>query len=503
MPKYLIGIDAGTTAFKGAIYDEQGNCVMLHTVPCPLLYPGENMVECAPDTYESVLSELISGLFEKTGIDPASVLALAIDSQGETLICVDDRGETLRNAIVWLDNRASIQADQIRDCFGIKTIYETTGQPDVSAGWPACKIKWLEQNEPFVYKHTYKYLLLEDYLIFKLTGKFVTERSLVSSSIYYDINTGNWWDDMLKYTGIDSSQLPDIKDSGCYVANVSATGAKRYGLSLNTAIVTGALDQLAGMIGAGVFEEGMACETTGTCLSMCLPASSIPSYDPALNIPCHAGTDSNSYYQIYWSQTAGAVLEWFKNSFFPDLSASDNALYEMDKQAEKIPAGSSGLVILPHLSGTAFPEFNAYAKGVFFGIGFEHTRAHFTRAIMESTAYMLNEFLEFASKKGFLPKEIRSLGGGSKSSLWSHIKADVTGKRIVTLKNTEAACLGSAILAGKGIGLYDSIKTAALRFVKTNETFEPDTSNVLYKDGYETYKQLYNSLKNVYRRDHD
>jgi xylulokinase len=157
--------------------------------------------------------------------------------------------------------------------------------------------------------------------------------------------------------------------------------------------------------------------------------------------------------------------------------------------------------MLPHLSGTAFPEFNSNAKGVFFGINFEHTRAHFTRSIMESVAYMLKEFLNFAAVKGFTPDEIRALGGGSKSKLWNQIKADVTKRRIVTIKNTEAACLGSAILAGKGIGLYNSIKEAAQRFVETDKEYEPDINNsAAYMEGYEVYRQLYTSLKNIYNR---
>jgi len=499
--EYLLSIDAGTTSFKGAVFDKNGAIIASAGVSYELLTSEGSVVEFTAIGYFDALRAIVSELLIKSKVNKNEIIGMAIDSQGETLILIDENGDPLCNAIVWLDGRATEETKEISEEFGVENVYSITGQPEVAPTWPACKLLWVRKNKPEVFNKIHKVLLLEDYLIYMLTGEFAAEKSLLTSTIYFDINTGYWWKEMLDYIGISKKQLPRIYDSGKPVANVSDKAAGILGLSKNTMVVTGALDQLSGMIGSGAVNGGTVCETTGTCMAVCVNAPNVPEFNSRFQIPCHAGVNGSHFYQIYWSQTAGVVLEWFKNNFYKDSDGVLSILKEMDRQAACIPIGSDGLSVIPHLSGKACPEFNSDARGVFFGVSLMHKREHFTRAIMESVAFMLREHIETATSMGTHFDEIRSLGGGANSPLWNQIKADVTGKRIVTLTNEEPTCLGTAILAGVGTGMFSSIEEAVEKFVQPGKVYNPDLDNkLLYDKGFKKYNEIYDLLKDSFSK---
>ena len=285
-----------------------------------------------------------------------------------------------------------------------------------------------------------KVFLLEDWLLYKLTGKFVSEKSLQSSTIYFDIHKKSWWKEMLDFIGVSTEMLPTLYSS-----------AKQVGEYQGIKIVTSAIDQIAGAIGAGVVKQGKVSVMTGTTMVIFMPSDTVPEYNPDSIVPCHYNYD-DKYCLLSWTPTAGMALKWFKNAFCEGMSFDD-----LNVLAEKVPAGSDGVTFLPYLCGSTMPKYNPNAKGSFTGITVEHTRGHFVRAVMESVACMLKSNLDYL---GLQTDEIRIMGGGANSKLWCQMKADITGKKLVTLKNKETACLGSAILAGVGIGAFSSVEQA-------------------------------------------
>ncbi|MGN1059094.1 MAG: FGGY-family carbohydrate kinase, partial [Clostridia bacterium] len=462
----LLGIDVGTTSIKAAVFNEDGKMLSQTTVDYTLKQEG-NRVEFDPAAYWS--------LFQKAMGDVTAGLkvgAMSIDTQCETLILTDEAGQPVRDAIVWLDNRAQTQAKAIEAHFGTKKVYEVTGQPEITAAWPACKLLWVKENEPAVWAKTKKIFLLEDYLLFKLTGEFVTEKTLQSSSLYFDIRSGTWWQEMLDYVGVSPDMLPTLKDSG-----------EPVGVYENIQVVTGAMDQAAGAIGAGVVRPGIISEMTGTTMVLFVPEETIPAYDPDSKIPCHYNYDG-SYARILWTTTAGMSLKWFKNILCEDFDFK-----QLDELAASVPPGCDGLVMLPHLCGSTMPRYNPDAKGAFYGLTLQHTRGHFVRSILEAVACMLKSNLDYLA----MPvEEIRLMGGGAKSPLWCQIKADMTGIRLLTLENSETACLGSAILAGVGAGVYPSVREAAEKIVKTETVYTPQ--GVDYSQVYAQYTKLDDTL---------
>ena len=462
-----MGIDIGTTSVKTAVFNEALEQKISLTADYTLDAHGD-IVEFDGEKYWEIVKGEIEKVRSEHGID-----ALAVDTQCETLILTDENGTPVRPAIVWLDNRATKEAEIITEHFGHKRVYEVTGQPEITATWPACKLLWVKRNEPGVWARTKKVFLLEDWILYKMTGKFISEKTLQSSTIYFDIHNAKWWGEMLDFIGVSEDMLPKLYSSAVEVGEYEGTR-----------VVTGAIDQIAGAIGAGVVKKGIVSEMTGTTMVIFMPSDNVPVYDEKSIVPCHYNYD-DKYCLLSWTPTAGMALKWFKNSLCENFS-----FRELDELAESVPAGSDGVTFLPYLCGSTMPKYNPAARGSFTGLTTEHHRGHFVRAVMESVTCMLKSNLDYL---GLDVDEIRAMGGGANSPLWCQMKADMTGKRLVTLKNKETACLGSAILAAVGVGAFESVEKAAekIEFSKVYESKGTD-----YTECYDRYL-AYDKILNV------
>jgi len=198
--------------------------------------------------------------------------------------------------------------------------------------------------------------------------------------------------------------------------------------------------------------------------------------------------------------SGGIVMRWFRDEFAgPEMrviKTSGLDAYElMGMEAARVQPGCEGLVMLPHLQGAMAPEVNPKASGVFYGFTLRHGRGHFTRAIMEGVSFIVRRNIEVIEGLGVSVSEVRSLGGGARSSIWKQLEADILGRPVLTTTNEEAATLGAAILAGKAVGLYSSVEEAAERMIQIKQRFEPNPANrAVYNDTFETYVRLYEAL---------
>ena len=500
---YLLGIDAGTTAFKAVLFDIYGEEIAVATYEYNLEYPFHEGVELDPEKYWEAFKSVIRIIFSKYKGNTKEIKALAIASQAETLISVDPRGKPLRKAIVWLDNRAGSEAEQIKSAFGRDIVFKISGQPDIVPTWPAAKILWMRKNEPELFNKVSRFLLLEDYLVFRLTNKYVSEGSLLSSTLMFDINTGQWWQDMLKFIGISAGQLPEITKSGQIISEITDKAANETGLCKTTIVVSGAFDHAASAIGSGNTGFKFMTESTGSTLAICANVPE-PVYDPMRIIPCHYHAIPDAYFLLPWCQTAGMVYKWFRDEFYNEIKSgvksNPEALYKlMDDSAAAISPGSDGLLLLPHLAGAFTPESNPNARGVFFGISLQTGKAHFTRAILEAIAFMLRRNISLLEGMGHEVNEIRSNGGGSKSDLWNQIKADVCQKPVVTVKVTETASLGAAMLAGYALNFFSNLDEASEKMIRLNKRYIPEKLNdAVYSKAYDRYINLYNLLEPMF-----
>ena len=314
----LLGIDIGTTSVKTALFSDNLDMKRALTADYTLDAHGD-VVEFDAEKYWEIVKGEIEKIKQGLSID-----ALAVDTQCETLILTDENGTPVRPAIVWLDNRATEEADLIAQHFGHKRVYEITGQPEITATWPACKLLWVKRNEPEVWAKVKKVFLLEDWILYKMTGKFISEKTLQSSTIYFDIHKGEWWEEMLSFIGVESNMLPTLYSSARLVGEYD--GVK---------VVTGAIDQIAGAIGAGVVKKGSVSLMTGTTMVIFMPSDDVPAYAPESIVPCHYNFD-DKYCLLSWTPTAGMALKWFRNALCENFSFK-----ELDEMAAQIAPGSN------------------------------------------------------------------------------------------------------------------------------------------------------------------
>ncbi|OPX36818.1 MAG: hypothetical protein B1H12_06330 [Desulfobacteraceae bacterium 4484_190.2] len=500
---YILGLDLGTTAIKVALVTEDGNVVGKSVVEYTLDTPSPLEVELPVQVYWDSFKKSILELFETTRVNPAEVGVLGMSVQGETLVCVDRDGVPLHNAIVWLDNRAQEEAKELDSDFANTTTYEITGQVKIVPTWPACKILWIRKNRNDLFKKTEKFLLLEDYFIFRLTGRYVAEGSLLSSTVYWNIRTKKWWKEMLDRLEIEESQLPEIKESGEVVGTILPEIAKELGLSSELIITMGALDQAAGAIGVGNISPGLFSENTGAALAICATVER-PFMDPNMAMPCHYHGIPDLY-MAHTFTSGGMVLKWFRDKFCQqEINLSEvlgkDSYSLLDDEAQTVEPGCGGLVMLPHLEGAMAPEANPKAKGVFFGFTLHHSKAHFVRSTMETIAFIVRRNVDVLKGLDIPVEEVICLGGGAKSPLWNQIKADVLNKKIVTTANDQdAACLGAAFIAGKGTGIFKNLQDAIEKSVTVKNEYLPNRQNrEIYDAAYKKYVSLYENLVDVF-----
>ncbi|MDL2257705.1 hypothetical protein LJC42_00915 [Eubacteriales bacterium OttesenSCG-928-K08] len=480
----FLTLDVGTTAVKAALFDAELNMLGLVIREYSLLTPRQDEVELPAFVYWDNIVAGVNELLKKTNADAKNVLSITCTTQGETFIPVDKDGNALYNAIVWLDARAKEETAILETQYSKEAFYQKTGIPEISPYCPIAKLMWVKSHLPEVYAATHKFLLLEDYLIYRLTGSMLTNPALMCTTGYFDINTDELWHEILEQNGLDASKIPDVRACGTSVGPLLECSAKELGLTASTIVTTGAMDQVAAAIGAGNIGPGFITETTGTCLAVGA-STRTPRLESWTPVPVYTHGLPGLYLKIVIMQTAGMALKWFRNEFCLDLLNEGGNTYDrMGELAASVPPLSRGLYLFPHFTGLyADPD----ARGVFFGIGLDTGRDCFIRATMESIGYMLRESVELLGEECVA---IHSSGGGAKSEIWSSIKADICDAPVHVMAQEEAALLGAAILGGLATGQFESLEEGA-KHIALGKTFTPGEFAPLYKEGYKKYLRLY------------
>jgi len=499
----LLGIDAGTTSIKAGIFDPGGRCLGIGRQEYQLETPAADRAQLDPEVYWQACQKTVREALTLSGVQPEQVLALAVSSQGETTITLDANGKAIYPALVWLDNRATEQAAFLAERFGGE-VYERTGIPEILPTWSACKIMWIRQNEPEVFAQAHKFMLVQDYLIYRLTGQFVTDGSISCTTLNYDLVRNTWWKEIQEAIGIRTNQLPDIVYPGMMVGTLTPGAAHDLGLTVKTVVVTGGMDQAVGAIGAGNIKPGVVSEATGAALAIQATIAD-PMIDKSKVVPVYCHSVPGEFLFVPVCPTAGMAFKWLRDTFFQDevgiawKEKTDS--YEMlTRLAQEIPPGADGLVMLPHLMGAFSPEPNAAARGTFTGFTLSHTRGHFVRALLEGVAFMLKQNLEFIERTGIEIREIRSMGGGSRSALWNQIKANVCNRPVVTLANEETGLLGDAIIAGAATGIFKSIEDGCEKMVAIKDMIQPNWQVDAYIRPYQLYCELDRSLAGYFKQ---
>ncbi len=480
----FIAVDLGTTNIKVAYYTDDLVELGIKSVQFKYIKEKDKVEFDAVLYFNTVCTAISKCLMDlPDNIDEEHQIILT--GQAESLVVINNNDEPVRNGISWLDTRSQVQCDELEKVFDSDTSYGITGQNSISPTWPITKILWIKHNEPQIFNSNVRYLLLKDYIAYRLTGVLAGEYSIYNFSYYFNVTTKKYWEEILDYCDVKISQLPDLVEPGTIIGKLKGEIRSQLGIVKECYVNIGALDHFAGMIGSGNINTKRIYESTGTVLSI---GSFIdkPVFSDA-KTPCHYGPFKDTYVVLNVCESGGFSIEWYKNVFMKDFTYKEMDLVIKSRDIDP------ELIFLPYLKGINAPEYNNRANGVFYGIQDYHDSFDFAIAVMEGVAHLLKKNISSFSRIGIDPDEIISTGGGSKSDFWSHLKANISGKPVVVMDVNESACFGSAIMGSVSRGFFDSYEDAINGKIKVGKTFIPKKSD-FFLEKHNLFNSVYDRL---------
>lgn len=492
--KYFMGIDYGTQGVRCGIADLSGNFAAVHEVKYPTDYPAPGQATQSPAQWISCLKRVCEDCYITAGSEVFSKIeGICVCATSSTVIPVNDSGEALTDAILWMDMRASSEAERINKTN--HSVLKYCGGED-SPEWLVPKILWIKENEPEIFEESYKIIEQQDYINYYLTGNLSASLCQATCKSNYTEAEGGFNKDFFESIGL--SEFFDkactlITAPGEEIGTLRDEAARQLHLPKGVKVYQGEIDAYANMLGLGVCKPGETGVVMGSSF-VHIALSKEPVFQNGIWGPYKNALTEGCYCLEGGQTSAASITKWFLTVFGVE---GDNPYGEMAEEAAKIPAGSDGLISLDHFQGNRTPFKDPYSKGTIYGLTLSHTRAHIYRSLLEGIAYGTRSVLESIEEGGATEiSEIRGCGGVVKNDLWLKIIADVTYKPIVLTENSDnAGVLGCAIIAASGSGEYKNIPEACAHMVKTTKVIEPNKDkHELYSKYYKKYLQLYNAL---------
>ncbi|MBQ6702371.1 MAG: hypothetical protein IJN17_05390 [Clostridia bacterium] len=471
---FYLAVDLGTTGCRSIIFDEKLNIMGSSYEEYGLITPKEGFVEQKAELWWELTLKTAEKAIECSDVDPGEIYGISISSQGITLVPVDRELNPLCNALNWLDMRATEERDLIEKDFGGREIFYHTGKKNTPA-YTLPKLLWIKKNCPEIFDRAYKFLMPMDYLIAKLTGECVTDYSMASGTLFYDIKNGCWSKKILEKYGIDEDKLPIIKASGSCVGKVKKEIIEKLKLNENCIVAVGAQDQKCAAYGAGLDEKTVTV-SLGTAAAI-TKEWGIYAPEKCEDIPWSSYTSRDKWVTEGVIGTAGTSLRWLRDLVFKNEKYS-----VVDKEASEAIERGSSVMFFPYLSGPNCPEYYKESCGVFYGLGLASNRGDMAAAVMEGIAFRIRTLLK-AMDVNTDDCRLVLFGGGAKGKLWPQIIADVTGMEIQIPSTEEAASAGAAVLAANGCGKnLGSLGRASV--------FSPSERQAYYNEKYEKFCKL-------------
>ena len=484
---YYIGVDLGTSAVKLLLMEENGRICNIVSKEYPLFFPHPGWSEQHPQDW---FEKSMEGLKELTkGIDKTQIAGIGAGGQMHGLVTLDEKDQVIRPAILWNDGRTGAETDYLNQVVGKEKLSEYTANI-AFAGFTAPKILWMQKNEPDNFAKIKKIMLPKDYLNYRLSGAFCTDVSDASGMLLLDVKNRCWSEEMLKICGITREQLPKVYESWQVVGTLKPEIAAELGFPETVKVVAGAGDNAAAAVGTGTVGDGQCNISLGTSGTIFISSKEFGvDENNALHSFDHA---DGSYHLMGCMLSAASCNKWWSEEI---LGTKDYAAEQ--KQIEKL--GENNVFFLPYLMGERSPHNNPDARGVFFGMSMDTTRADMTQAVLEGVAFGLRDSLEVARSLGIRIERTKICGGGAKSPLWKKIIANVMNMKVDVLESEEGPSMGGAMLAAVGCGAYPDVETIGKKFAVIVDTVEPDAELVAkYEEKYRKFSTLYPAMKPLF-----
>jgi len=493
---YLLGLDVGTQSLRAALVDLQGRTVAFGVAPIETTYPEPTWAEQQPLEWWSAALEAVRRALAQGSVLPEQVIAVGLDCTACTVVACTDLGQPLRPALLWMDQRAFREADEIsatRD----PVLRYVSGR--VSPEWMLPKALWLKRNQPEIYGRAARLVECTDWMMFRLTGEWTLSLNHVAVKWNYARPDGGWPVGLLDAVGLTDllEKWPArIVPLGKGDARLSAPAAGELGLRAGIPVAQGGIDAYLGMLGLGATQDGDVAVIVGS--STCHLAQSREGVFGSGAAGCYPDATVPGLYTLEAGQTAtGSILDWFRRHFAGTQQAEADSrgvpvFHVLDEQAGAVPPGAAGLVVRDDWQGNRSPYKNPQARGAITGLSLAHGPGHLVRAIYEATACGTRHILEDASAHGLTVERIFLGGGGARSPLWLQIHADIIKKPIHLARERESCALGAAMAAALAAGVYGDFDQAARAMVAIETIVEPDPANAgAYDELFAKYVELY------------
>ncbi len=498
----VLGIDAGTEAIKAGIFDNAGNLIASGSRNYKTYFPKPGWAEQDPDEWWAGLVGAVRDCLKAAPVPPEAMQGICADATTCTVIPLDAKGDPLRRALLWMDVRATEQAARIFETGHEALRYSLAG---VTAEWMPPKLLWLKENEPDTYQSAAYFIEFTDWIAYKLTGHIALNLDTITQRWYYHLPSGGWPTDFYETIGLGGveAKFPDdILRIGEIVGSLSPAAAQELGLPAGIPIAMGGGDAFIGLLGMDVVEPGdlgVVMGSSNVLSGLSAEEVHFPGIFGSFPDAVIPGLNLIEGGQV----STGSILSWFKRNFAGDAveqaRAQGLSVYQLlDAEADQIPVGSDGLIVLDYFQGNRTPHTDSLARGVVLGLSLQSSRAHVFRAVMEGVAYGMKDILDTFAHHQCEVSRVIACGGATHSQLFMQIYADVIGKPIYTTRVAEASLLGAGVAAAVGAGWYPTLEEAAHNMVTISGEYQPDlTRHQQYQFYVQKYQETYHQLKSV------
>ncbi len=481
----IVGIDIGTQSLKVAVTDHALKVRGEAATPYRAQFPRPGWAEQDPALWERALGPTIARALGEAGAAPAEIRALGVCGQLDGCVAVDAGGRALTPCLIWMDRRAQeeiadVPAALIRSRAGVV----------LDAGHMAAKIRWLKRHDPSA-AAAVRFHQPVSYLVERLTGRAVMDHALASTTMVYAIDRRGFDSALLDCFEIDGGDLPALAEADSCAGPLSAQGADLTGLSSGIPVAVGTGDDFSTPLGAGLLAPGRLAVVLGT-------GEVVGTVHPRLIVDDSGLVETHAYPGAAYFLENPGWLSGGAVAWLCELLGIDG-FGALDVEAAAAPVGAEGVTFIPALTGAMAPEWNAQARGCFYGLTPSHGRPHLARALLEGCAFAMRDV---ADRLGDMGAEIRSLlllGGGARSRLWAQMRADIMGLPALVPHRVDTSPIGAAMLAGVAAGLVENLRTAAELVQELVAPLAPVPANRdAYEDAYGRYRRLFGSLKPMF-----
>lgn len=506
MPPTILGIDIGTTSTKTVMFTVSGEVVDQAALGYPLLSPQPEVQEQDPEQIFAAVTETIRTVIERTLGDGNALVGLCLSTAMHSLIAVDGDGQPLTHSITWADRRSLPWVSEIRQNCEAHALYSRTGTP-IHPMSPLVKLLWLRQAQPQIFERAAKFISIKEYVLFRWFRRFVVDYSIANATGLFNMTALDWDDEALALAHISPARLSQLVPTTHALTGMVAAERQAMGLPTDLPVVVGASDGGLANLSVGAIFPGVVAVTVGTSGAVRAVVDR-PLVDPQERLFCYALTEN------HWViggaiNNGGIILRWLRDHL-ADAEVDAARLLQQDPYdiltaiAATVPAGSEGLIFHPYLAGERSPLWDANARGSFFGLALNHTKAHMIRSVLEGIVY--NLYLVLAALQDVVgpAKSIQATGGFTRSTLWRQMLADVLDRTVTIPETSESSCFGAALLGLYALGHISSLERV-FDLMGTTHRHHPDPVNVqryqqmlpLYVALLKQFKPLYGAMAQV------